>query len=64
MVLSANRNSPVVFDINQLATVSRYQLSIAHQEFNVAYPAGREVDFHGVDYDRNVRYQGADRAKF
>jgi len=34
-----------LFDINQLTTVSHYQLSIAHQEFNVAYKAGREVDF-------------------
>jgi hypothetical protein len=50
-----------LFDINQLATVSRYQLSIAHQEFNVANTACREVDFSGVDYDRNVRYQGAGR---
>ena len=45
MVLLANRNSPVVFDINQLATVSLYQLSIAHQEFNVANTASRMADF-------------------
>jgi len=45
MVLSANRNNPSLFDINQLATVSLYQLSIAHQEFNVAYTVSREVDF-------------------
>jgi hypothetical protein len=28
-----------LFDINQLATVSLYQLSIAHQEFNVVNTA-------------------------
>jgi hypothetical protein len=37
--------SSQLFDINQLTTVSRYQLSIAHQEFNVAYTASREVGF-------------------